>query len=97
MKTTKVRVWTVTCPQCDVEMYSRAHHDYRVCGCPFQTMVDGGFAGYCHYGGMDIELLRKSFRYRFVSATRQELYNDWNMNQNKFGIIARKGSKLNAK
>ncbi len=88
----KTRVWTITCPSCKVEMFSRARHDYRLCGCPFETMVDGGFSGYVRYGGKDVGLLRASFRYRFVKASKQELYDDWNRMQNKFGVISKKGA-----
>lgn len=86
----KIRVWTITCPACGVEFYSRAHHDFRMCGCPNQTMVDGGFAHYVRYGGDRFDEVKKSFRYRFIKATKQELYDDWNSNKNKFGIIAGK-------
>lgn len=89
---TKTRVWTVTCPNCRKEIYSRARHDYHTCGCPFQTMVDGGFSGYIRYGGKDIGLLRGSFRYRFVNATKQELYDDWNRRIDRFGRIITKGA-----
>lgn len=90
----KTRVWTITCPNCKVEMYSRAHHDYRLCGCAAKMMVDGGFAGYVRYGSCPalFKKVKKSFRYRFVNATRQELYDDWNKQVNKFGIIGRKGA-----
>lgn len=87
------KVWTITCPGCKVEVYSRARHDYRLCGCPAQTMVDGGFSGYVRYGGQDIDLLRASFRYRFVKASKQELYDDWNKMQNKFGVIKNKSKE----
>ncbi|HWY33805.1 MAG TPA: hypothetical protein VNX68_04115 [Nitrosopumilaceae archaeon] len=90
---TRTRVWTITCPMCHVEMFSRARHDYRTCGCPFQAMIDGGFAGYVRYGGQDVIPLRESFRYRFVKASKQELYDDWNCRRNRFGIIAKKGAK----
>lgn len=92
MKQTRTRVWTITCPQCHVEMFSRARHDYRVCNCSFNMMVDGGFSGYGRYGGKDIASLRASFRYRFVKASKQELYDVWSKGQNKFGVIARKGA-----
>jgi len=75
-------------------MFSRARHDYRVCGCPFEMMVDGGFSGYIRFGGKDLEPLRKSQRYRFVRASKQELYDDWNCRRNKFGIVVgKKGAK----
>ena len=92
MKPTKTRVWTITCPECHIEMFSRAHHDFRLCGCPFGMMVDGGFS-YVRYGGKDLVPLRESFRYRFVKASKQELYDDWNQRQDKFGVIAKKGAK----
>lgn len=93
MKPTKTRVWTITCPECHLEMFSRARHDYRICGCPFQMMVDGGFAGYTRYGGKELQPLKESFRYRFVKASKQELYDDWNERHDKFGVIAKKGAK----
>jgi hypothetical protein len=92
-KVIRTRVWTVTCPKCNTEMYSRSPHDYRDCGCPFGTMVDGGFAEYIRYGGQDLSLVKSSFHYRFVKATRQELYDDWNLGRDKFGIIPKKGAK----
>jgi len=55
-------------------------------------MVDGGFSGYVRYGGQDVAVLKASFRHRYVNATRQELYDDWNQRKNKFGVI-RKESK----
>jgi hypothetical protein len=93
MKSIKTRVWTVTCPGCQKEIYSRAGHDYRTCGCPQQTMVDGGFSGYVRYGGQSIAVLRTSFRHRFIKASKQELYDDWNKRLNRFGVIAVKGVK----
>lgn len=80
----RTRVTTVTCPDCKAEFYSRARHDYRVCGCPFQTMVDGGF-DYLRYGGMDLSKIVK--RVRYVKATRAELYQDWDQRRDKLGVI----------
>ena len=91
-KQRKTRVQTVTCPQCNIEFFSRTRHDYRLCGCPNQTMIDGGFSGYVRYGGDNIDALRKSLR--FVKATKQELYDDWNNGQNKFGIMNRKETRM---
>jgi hypothetical protein len=84
----RTRVWTVTCPKCGVEMYSRARHDAR--SCMDGTMVDGGF-DYLHYGwprGYD----RLRIRTRYVNATRRQLYDDWNRGIDRFGSIARKGA-----
>lgn len=82
----RTRVWTVTCPECKLEMYSRARHDCRVCGCPFEAIVDGGFSGYVRYGGKDVLLLRKSFRYRYVKFSQRELYEDWSQGINHHGV-----------
>lgn len=86
-KLIKTRVWTIICPQCKVELYSRARHDFRHCGCSFGTFVDGGFSGYIRYGGKNLEALRNSFHYRYVNATKRELYDDWNERKNKYGVI----------
>ena len=81
----KTRVTTVTCPKCQIEIYSRARHDYHTCFCG-ETMVDGGF-DYLRYGGKELALILK--RTRYVSASRQELYDDWNQRKDKFGFITR--------
>lgn len=78
----KTRVLTVTCPECKSEMYSRSRHDFHGCSCG--TFVDGGF-DYLRYGGMDLTKIVK--RTRYVNATRQELYDDWNNRKDKFGFI----------
>lgn len=88
---TKTRVVTFTCPECRVEMFSRARHDSQICGCPFEMLVDGGF-DYERFGGRELTALLKSRRYRFVDATRQELYEDWAQQRNKFGTIDKKGA-----
>lgn len=85
MKTKSVvrtRVFTVTCPDCKAEMYSRARHDFHGCFCG--TFVDGGF-DYVRYGGKDLNSIVK--RTRYVKATRQELYDDWNNRKDQFGFI----------
>jgi hypothetical protein len=40
----------VVCPDCKKRMFSFYRHDYKVCGCPNGTMVDGG-RDYLRYGG----------------------------------------------
>lgn len=86
-KSVRTRVQTVTCPGCKLEMYSRARHDYRLCGCDFQTMVDGGF-DYLRCGGKSLDALIHKVRY--VNATKYDLYQDWNKSLNKFGVIKEK-------
>lgn len=41
----------VQCAQCKKRMFSYSRHDYKICGCPNETMVDGGF-NYLRFGWM---------------------------------------------
>ena len=44
------RIWGVQCMGCKKRMFSFHVHDYKTCGCPYDTMVDGG-REYLRYGG----------------------------------------------
>lgn len=83
----RTRVWTITCPACGIEMYSRAPHDCRTCKCG--TMIDGGFSGYIRLGWPNGFKPPKA-KIRYVNASREQLYRDWLCCYNKFGIIAGK-------
>jgi hypothetical protein len=50
------RFSTVRCLTCGKVLISGSVHDYRVCGCPQETMVDGGGA-YLRCGGADLSLV----------------------------------------
>lgn len=43
------RIIGVQCPVCKKRMFSFHVHDYKVCGCKNETMVDGG-REYLRYG-----------------------------------------------
>ena len=87
-KITRTRVTTVTCSLCATEMYSRARHDYRLCECG-GTAVDGGFDYLkCAYGPKDPPPI---IRTRYVNVTRQELHDDWNTRDDRFGFFIKKG------
>lgn len=43
------RIWGVQCPKCKQRLFSFHVHDYKVCGCENETMVDGG-RDYLRYG-----------------------------------------------
>ena len=75
----KIRVQTLTCPKCGDEIYSRARHDFHYCSCGEKGIfVDGGF-DYLRYGwANDIKRETIKIRYRFVNATKAQLYYDWN-------------------
>ena len=44
----------VHCLLCDKYLISQHVHDYKTCGCPNDTMVDGGY-DYLRYGGKDMD------------------------------------------
>jgi hypothetical protein len=83
MKKKRTRVTTVTCPKCEVEIYSRARHDLRSCRCG--TFIDGGF-DYLRYGGPD-GFSAPKIRTRYVRATKLEIFRDWNTGEDRFGLI----------
>lgn len=78
----KTRVTTITCPNCHDEVFSRARHDFQRCKCG-DCHVDGGFS-YLKMGFKDGMPLR---RIRYVKASKEELYDDWNKRIDKFGRI----------
>lgn len=48
-KTVSKTIWGVQCVVCDKRMFSFHVHDYKLCGCKNDTMVDGG-REYLRYG-----------------------------------------------
>jgi hypothetical protein len=46
---TMKRIWGVECPECKKRMFSFHVHDFKFCGCPNETMIDGG-REYLKYG-----------------------------------------------
>lgn len=48
------RITGVECPVCKKRMFSFHVHDYKTCGCPNDTMVDGG-RQYLRYGWKSTE------------------------------------------
>jgi len=47
----------VECLECGETIVSRTRHDYQLCGCPNETMVDGGL-DYMRYGGKDMSKVK---------------------------------------
>lgn len=52
----------VKCLECGKVLESKHRHDYRTCGCPNRTMVDGGLA-YLRMGGVDPSKVRSLAEY----------------------------------
>ena len=48
----------VKCLKCGVVLESLFRHDFRMCDCDNQTMVDGG-TDYIRLGGMDMEYVEQ--------------------------------------
>mgnify|MGYP001558440678 CR=1 FL=1 len=85
----KTRVSTITCPSCGDEIFSRATHDCHSCSCE-TVAIDGGreYVKICFKDKMPKQ------RIRYVNASRQELYDDWNKRIDKYGRIEKKNKSI---
>ena len=83
-----IKVKAAKCPTCKDLIFSRARHDYHSCSCN-EIAIDGGF-DYIRMAFKDImpEIIEIE-----INATKKQLYDDWNLRENKFGTI--KDSKKN--
>lgn len=79
----KTRVHAVVCPKCSDIIYSRANHDFHWCTCE-SVFIDGGF-DYVRVGGNCLPKMKYITKY--IPATKQELYDDWNNGIDKYGWI----------
>jgi len=77
-----VKVIAFICPNCEDKIYSRAHHDFRWCSCK-EISVDGGL----YYNKISFEKKLPESIELEIDVTKKELYDDWNHQYNKFGII----------
>jgi len=78
----KTKVITIQCPNCKDIVYSRSRHDCRGCFCG-QVAIDGGF----DYNRILFKKIRPKLKSKYVIATKEDLYNDWNDAIDKFGLI----------
>jgi len=78
-----IRVSALKCIDCGDIVYSRARHDFRSCSCG-AVSVDGGFE-YMKISGDFTKMV--SLHNFLVDATQKQLYDDWNMRTDKFGLI----------
>jgi len=77
-----MKINAIKCDQCGDIVFSRARHDMRGCSCG-EVAIDGGF----DYNKI---CFRTSSPQRVeieVNATKKELYDDWNNNKEKYGLI----------
>ena len=78
-----MKVHGIRCKKCEDIIFSRTLHDCRSCTCG-AIFIDGGF-DYTRIGGcidnvVDVVELE-------VKLTKKDLYNDWNLRNNKYGLI----------
>ncbi len=81
-------VKAIQCPRCEYIIYSRARHDYRKCHCG-AISVDGGFdyLRIC-YDSQLISSIKSLRSIEIEVKSKKELYDDWNLQQNKYGLIS---------
>ena len=60
----------VKCLRCEKILVSFYRHDYKTCGCPNNTMIDGGY-DYLRYGGVDYNMIQVL---RFIHVKNEENY-----------------------
>jgi hypothetical protein len=77
------------CPKCQAIIYSRSLSDMKYCPCG-AIFIDGGPDNdYVRVGTSLPEICTSNIRVfrREIDATKKDLYDDWNYNINKFGVI----------
>ena len=82
-----MKVNAIKCKNCNTIIYSRAKHDFHWCPCG-KCAVDGGFDYFKIVGNReDWEMTELNVLEDHTDGEAKNiLYNDWNLNENKFGI-----------
>jgi len=75
------KVNAVKCKECGDTIYSRARHDLKECSCG-SSFIDGG-TFYIRCGGK----ASPPFEIEVNVANGKELYDDWNLSRDKYGLI----------
>ncbi len=83
-----MKVQYIKCKDCGDIIYSRSRHDYRTCICG-AVSIDGGF----DYLKVSFENHPPKVRTMNIRATKKQLYDDWSMAINKYGLIKNETSK----
>lgn len=76
----------IYCSGCKQTIYSRAHHDMRTCKCG-NCSVDGGFDHFRYLVNPELPVGTVLLKSVSLEATKGDLWWDWNLNENKFGVI----------
>jgi ribosomal protein L37AE/L43A len=75
-------VTAATCPTCKDKIYSRARHDFHYCSCG-EIAVDGGR----DYFKMSFKEIEPEISQLAIPVSQHDLYQDWNNEIDKYGII----------
>jgi len=75
-----MKINAIKCPQCSEIIYSRARHDMQWCSCG-DVAIDGGF----EYRKICFKDKTPESLEIDLNVTKQMLYDDWNLNKNKYG------------
>ena len=78
-----MKLKAIHCLSCNDAVYSRAEHDFRECSCG-SVNAGGGrtYFKYDHCPGAEFEIVEF-----IVSASLDDLYDDWNNMIDDYGII----------
>ena len=74
----------VECKECGTTVYSRTHDDVRNCNCGRVTVM-GGQTHFKYDVCADLQHEVKKIN---IHTTAEELYYDWELMEDKFGLIA---------
>ena len=88
-KEPSMKVNAIKCKNCNTIIYSRATHDFHWCPCG-RCAIDGGFE-YIKITGdrRDWEFVEYGVLDNLSDGdAKNVLYNDWNLKDNKYGIVA---------
>lgn len=83
-----MRVNAIRCTHCKDVVFSRSGYDFRECSCG-KVAVDGG-QNYLRISGEEGDFKVISIE---VSQTKAQLRTDYNLGQDKYGIISGKKTK----
>lgn len=78
-------VRAIKCEECNTTVYSRAREDVRECECG-RVRVYGGFLSHFKYDIKDEKTKYKTLKMN-IQATPNDLYDDYETMEDKFGLI----------
>jgi len=89
-----MKIHIIKCPDCGVELFSRANHDFKWCGCVSKDGSKGGFVDGGHMSEKGVwspfrvggTLMGGKTRIMELDVTEKELYDDWNYGTDKYGV-----------